>query len=133
MLNKNDQSEAVARTCEALGNVCRDLMEAGGVPAEMLAAGIRTEAGKIEARTAGAGMAPDEAELVQLARKAHEFINSLQIAGIEERTAVTCIANACVERVARLQGAAGAAHWLRNLAKLVDAHGDAIEETARAH
>src|SRR5687767_2339088 len=53
-------------------------------------------------------MIPDERELLDLDDKAQQFINTLQIAGIEEPTAVTALTNACILRVARTKGAAGA-------------------------
>lgn len=103
-------------------------------PAEQAAALLRLQAGKIEATAAPARpMTMDEQELLELASKAHEFINTLQVAGIAEHVAITSICNSLVERVARMRGAAGAAHWLRQLAALVDANGDAIETIASKH
>lgn len=101
--------------------------------AEQAAALLRIQAGKIEMTAPRAPMPSDERELVDLARRAHEFINTLQVAGIEELVAVTVLMNTAVERVARTRGAAGAAHWLRSLASMVDKFGDAIEVTARSH
>lgn len=133
MLNEEHKPEAVQRFCAALANLSRELIETGGVAHSALAAGIRIEANKIEMAGPRSPMTAGEQELVDLARKAHEFINSLMVAGIDERVAVVTIGNTLVERVARTSGAAGAAHWLRSLAKLVDDNGDAIETTARAH
>lgn len=77
-------------------------------------------------------MASDERELLELADNAQQFINTLQIAGIEERDAVTAIVNACTLRVARSRGAAGAADWLRRLADQVEIHAGAITAAARS-
>ncbi|MGN5375920.1 hypothetical protein [Sphingomonas hankookensis] len=128
-----DTPEAVARFAGAVANLSADLLAAGVQP-EALAAGLRIEAGKVERHVPPvSGRQPDERELTELARKAHEFINTIQIAGIEEQTAVVVISHVLVERVARTRGAAGAAHWLRGLARLVDANGDVIETTSKAH
>lgn len=133
MLDDEHKPEAIRNFCTAIANLARELIDTGGVTHESLAAGLRIEAGKIELAAPRAPMATDEREMVDLARKSHEFINSLMVAGIDERVAVVTIGNTLVERVARTRGAAGAAHWLRSLANLVDANGDAIEATSRAH
>ncbi|MAM37510.1 MAG: hypothetical protein CL949_03175 [Erythrobacter sp.] len=133
MLNDEHKPEAIRNFCTAIANLARELIEAGGVTHSALAAGLRVEAGKIEVAGPRDPMSMDEREMVDLARKAHEFINSLMVAGVDERIAVVTIGNTLVERVARTRGAAGAAHWLRGLATLVDQNGDAIEETSKAH
>ena len=133
MLNDNDRGEAVARFTSAVATIAAELLTAGA-PAEALAAALRMRAAAIEVglpRTKG--MTPNEAELVDLARTGHEFINTLQVAGIAEPVVVTVLGNVLVERVARVRGAAGAADWLRRLAALVDANAEAIEVTAQSH
>lgn len=132
MLNENDRAEAVRRFTSAIGTVAKELLDAGAQH-EPLAAAMRIQANVVEMAGPRAPMTAGEQELADLARKAHEFINTLQVAGIEEHVAVTVIANTAIERVARTRGAAGAAHWLRALANLVDKNGDAIETTAKSH
>ena len=127
-----DTREAVQRFTAAVGNLSAELLAAGVHP-EALAAGLRIEAGRVEARTPKTETTMDERELIDLTRKGHEFINTLQVAGITERVAVTVLGHVLIERVARTGGAAGAAHWLRGLARLTDANGDAFETTSQAH
>jgi len=137
----------------ATTNIARELITAGASPmtvAEALAtslgkilsenvkpepaaAMLRIHAGRIEATRPTQARDADEAEMMDLGRRSHEFINTMQIAGIEERAAVSAILNTAIERVARIGGAASAAHWLRRMADLVDKNGDAIETIARAH
>ena len=133
MLKPEDHPEAVQRFVTAVANLSRELIESGGVPHQMLAAGLRIEAGKIEVAGPRAPMKPDERELVDLARKTHEFVNSLQVAGIDETVAITVLGNTAIERVARRSGASGAEQWLRGLAAFVGANGSALEQTARHH
>lgn len=133
MLNENDRREAVKRFTKAVGTIAAELL-AAGAPGEGIAAALRIKAAAIEAELPrGEGMTPDERELVDLARTGHEFINTMQVAGIAEQVAVTVLGNVLVERVARVRGAAGAADWLRRLATLVDANAEAIEVTAQSH
>lgn len=133
MLNENERLEALRRFCYAVSSVAADLAGAGGLSRDAIAAGLRIEASKIELANDRPRMSASDQELLDLARRAHEFINTLIIAGIDERVAVVSIGNTLVERVARSNGAAGAANWLRGLAALVDQHGDDIEATAQAH
>nr|WP_047170074.1 hypothetical protein [Sphingomonas sp. Y57] len=127
-----DTREAVARFAGAVGNLSAELLGAGVEPAA-LAAGLRIEAGKIEAQGRQRSMTADERELLEVAAKAHEFINTLQIAGIEERVATTCLVNTGIERMVRLHGPAKASRWLRGLADFVDRNGPAFEETGKHH
>lgn len=133
MLNDADKPEAVRSLCAAISNLASELIQTGGVSHDAMAAGLRIAAGKIELAGPRGPITTEDREMIDLARKAHEFINALMVAGIDERIAVVTIANSLVERVARTRGAAGAAHWLRGLAKLVDDNGDTIEATARSH
>ena len=75
-------------------------------------------------------MAATDRELLDLADHAQSYINAQQIAGIEERDAVSALVNACTLRVARQAGAAGAAAWLRGLANNTEAHAAAIDMLA---
>ena len=133
MLKDEDKPEAVRRFCAAVQNIGQELIENGGVSHTALASGLRIEASKIEMGAPRAPMKADDRELVDLVRKGHEYINALVVAGVEERTAIVAFGNALIERVARTNGAAGAAEWLRRLAALVDQSSSEIEATARAH
>ncbi len=137
----------------ATSNVARELIAAGASPmtvADTLAAALgrilsefvkpepaaamlRIQAGRIEATRPTVARDADEAEMIDLGRRCHEFVNTLQVAGIEENLAVSALINMAIERVARTGGAAGASHWLRRMADMVDKNGDAIETIARAH
>src|SRR5688572_2697448 len=55
------------------------------------AAMLREQAGKVDPPDRK-HLTPGEAELLELGDKAQQFINTLQIAGIEESTAVTALA-----------------------------------------
>lgn len=132
MLHPKDRPEAIQRFCTATGNVARELIEAG-VGVEAIAAGIRMEAAKIEADAPRHPMEATERELVDLARKAHEFINTLQVAGIDERTAITCILNALIERLVRAHGPKGAADFLRRMGDFTEQHGDSLTQTSGSH
>lgn len=127
-----DTPEAVTRFAAAVGNLSAELL-AVGVSPDALAAGLRIEAARVESRGPKPDMTTGERELIDLTRKAHEFINTLQVAGIPEQVAVTVICHVLIERIARASGASGAANWLRGLAGLVDQNGDTFEATARAH
>lgn len=148
-----DRDYSVFNLPKAIVNVANECV-AGGVPAddviesvanalgqlmpqhmdpEAAAALLRIEAGKIERTIPKPVRAPAEQELVDLARRSHEFINTMQVAGMDESTIVTTLANTAIERVARTRGADGAALWLRRMAAVVDANASAIETTARAH
>lgn len=133
MLNDADKPEAVRNLCAAISNLASELIQTGGVSHDAMAAGLRMAAGKIELAGPREPMAMNDREMIDLARKAHEFINTLMVAGIDERIAVVTIGNTLIERVVRTRGAAGAAQWLRGLAKVVDDHGGEIETTARSH
>lgn len=133
MLNDADKPEAVRNLCAAISNLASELIQTGGVSHDAMAAGLRMVAGKIELAGPREPMAMNDREMIDLARKAHEFINTLMVAGIDERIAVVTIGNILIERVVRTRGAAGAAQWLRGLAKVVDDHGGEIETTARSH
>lgn len=122
----------ITNFCGAIGNVSKELI-AAGVPADALAAGLRIEASKVEAKGTRADMPADELEMVDVQRRGHEFINALQVAGIDERLAISALSNALIERVVRTNGAGGASTWLRNLAGMVDQHGALIEFTSRQH
>lgn len=118
---------------EHMANALGSVMVAHS-PAEEAAALLRIEAGKIEATIPQpADRTADQRELIELARHAHTHLNTLQVAGIGEGTAVTAFVNASIERVARARGAIGAAHWLRGLAALVEKRGGDIEQSANFH
>lgn len=127
-----DTQEAVSRFTQAIGNVSIELVAAGVDPLP-LAAGIRIEAGKIETDCRPSGMVTEEGELIALARRCHEFVNTMQVAGLEERTVATCLLNTSVERVTRLHGAPAAAAWLRGMADMVEKNAESFERTARQH
>lgn len=133
MLKKEHHQEAVERFAAAVATLARELINSGGVPHDAVAAGLRIEAGKIEVDGPRSDMAIDERELVDLARKAHEFINALMVSGIPEDTAVVAIVNTLIERVTRTRGAPAAAKWMHGLASLVEIHGAAIEATSNSH
>lgn len=75
---------------------------------------------------------PSARELLDLTDQAQQYINSLQIAGIDESAAVSCLVNACIFRAARARGAKGAADWLRKLADHTENHAGAINVVALA-
>lgn len=120
--------DVIAKVAMAWSKLLSEHLEA-----EQAAALLRIEAAKIEATAPLAGRRPCEQELIELIHRSHEFINTLQVAGFEERTIVASVTNACIERTARTAGAPGASNWLRKLAKIVDANTAAIETTARGH
>lgn len=100
---------------------------------EQVAAALRIEAGKVEAMVPSIGRTPDEKELLDLVRRTHEFINSLQVAGIEERVIVTAMGHALIERVVRVSNAGGAVRWLLGLAQTVMGNADHLKTTSKAH
>lgn len=131
-MSPENKAANIATMCTALGNVGRDMIAAGIAP-EALAAGWRNEAAKIEALGYRPSISPDEAEMLDLLKRTHEFINSLQVAGIDERIAIVTMGNALIERVARSKGAAGTVEWLQGLARNVEANAEVIEATAGHH
>jgi hypothetical protein len=134
-MSPENQTGNVTNFCGAISNVARDMV-AAGVPADQLAAGLRIEAGKVEAKAVAAAPAigPEaEQEAAALIRKAHEYINALQVAGMSEITIVTAHLLALVERMTRKVGVDGAATWLEGMAKAARDMGDGLEQTARHH
>jgi len=130
MMSKEDQAVAVSRFTEAVRNIAVELLGAGVQPGP-LAAALRMRTAEVEAKASTSTTTPNERELIDLAAKAHEFINTLQIAGIEEHVAVTALSVASVERVVRSRGGAAAATWLRSLASLVEDEGQSFAMSAQ--
>lgn len=131
MTNDNANGNSI-NFCTAIGNVAKEMI-AAGVPAYQLAAGLRIEAGKIEATQPRGGDTAGEQEIAAFHRRVHEFINTMQVAGMDEIEVVATIQNVCIERIARHRGASGAAHYLRSMAAIVEANAEAIEFTAKEH
>ena len=121
----------VSSVCDGLGK----LLVAQYSP-EQAAALLRMEAGKIEAtivRAKTVGADADAQEGADLMRKGHEFINALQVAGLEEPVIVSSLLLVLVERVARTNGVAGAAGWLNRMAAVALSNGDNLGRTSQAH
>lgn len=130
-IERFEAGDRCAVIVQAVGLALGKLLAQFSEPEES-AAWLRMEARKIESMAPKAKGSASVPELVQIQHRAQEFINTLQVAGIAENEAVTAMHNACVERVVRASGAAGAAQWLRNLAKLTEQNGPALEAIARA-
>lgn len=147
----DNQRQQVSNLATAITNITLQCI-AGGVSPEVMAetvakalgqvlglyaepqqasAFFRIEAAKLEAATMPVAGAPiDVAEMMELGRKVQTFIDTLQLAGIEEGVAVTAVANAVVERMARYHGAKGSAAWLRRLADVAEQNETAINQMA---
>lgn len=95
------------------------------------AALLRIQAATIERENADPGGTVEEAELAELPRRFHEFVNTLQIAGIEERHLVAAMMLAALERVARSSSAEQAVAWVRGMADHAEANPDHLSATAR--
>jgi hypothetical protein len=73
-----------------------------------------------------------ERELLELGENADQFIRTLILAGIDKRTAITALNNACTLAVAEDFGAIVAADWLRRLADATEQNAPAIDQVARS-
>lgn len=67
-------------------------------------------------------------EMLELMKKAHAWIDALQIAGIEENVVVTAIHTVLVERALRAGGAPKTAAWLQGQAEMVQQLGPQMLE-----
>lgn len=71
-------------------------------------------------------------EMLALVKRTHEWIDSLQIAGIEEMVIVPAMHLTLVERYLRAGGVAVTAEWLQSQADAIMVHGgDMLAELKR--
>jgi hypothetical protein len=139
---------------ETFVNVISELMDAG-VTAEAVAAelaiGLTTfikrhlpcrdgaalfrdhaDALVMMARADAPQLEPSACELLGLRDRAEGFIRGLEAEGVRESDAITALNNACVMRVAKSRGAAGATVWLRRMADHAEANARSIDQVAKA-
>jgi hypothetical protein len=146
LINMSQAVVNVSRECIAAGVAAEDVIEAvcDGLSQlltveyspEQAAALLRIEAGRIEdgiIRNAQSVDTEVEREAKALVRKGHEFINAMQVAGLQEPTIVSALMLVLVERVTRTNGVAAAAGWLNRMAAMALANGDDLGKTSQAH
>lgn len=76
-------------------------------------------------------MPPADRELLDLSDKGLQFIRGLQLAGVDQATAITALTNASILEFARARGATAAAQWLRRLADHTESSAAALDSVAR--
>lgn len=73
-----------------------------------------------------------QAEMLDLLRRTHEWIDGMQAAGLAENAIVTAMQAALVERLLRAGGVAKAAEWLQGQADMVHKIGPMMLAEIRA-
>lgn len=70
-------------------------------------------------------------EMLAVLKKAHEWIDTMQVAGIEEKVIIPAIHTALVERYLRAGGVSAAVDWLKRQAEMTRDLGPAMLEDIR--
>ena len=65
-------------------------------------------------------MTAQDAELLELNRRAREHLNALVVSGVDDRAATVATIVACIERLVATGGRAQSSDYLRKLAEAVD-------------
>lgn len=73
------------------------------------------------------------AEAKAIHQQTHAWLDSLLTSGVDEAAAVTGIMNAFTERALVNGGTPKTAKWLRNQARQIEKHGDALIAAFAAH
>jgi hypothetical protein len=65
-------------------------------------------------------MTEQESELLELHQRARDHLNSLVVAGVDDRAATIATMVACIERMVAAGGNAATSHYLRAMAVKID-------------
>ena len=76
-------------------------------------------------------MTAQDAELLELNRRAREHLNALVVSGVDDRAATVATIVACIERMVATGSRAQSSDYLRKLAQAIDTGGFNFEQKQR--